>query len=59
MVWTFTKVNVQSMRKIAQMFVYFSESSNFKSVQKFDRNTFDIKPNYFKKQCSSSSFLLT
>ena len=28
MVWTF-KVNVQSMRKIAQIFVCFSESPNF------------------------------
>ena len=32
MVWTFTKVNVQSMRKSAQIFVCFSESPNFKKI---------------------------
>ena len=42
MVWTFTlKVNVQSMRKIAQIFVCFSESPNFKKEQKnLDINSF-------------------
>ena len=37
-IWTFTKVNVQSMRKISQIFVCFSESPNF--IMKFPLSTY-------------------
>ena len=34
MVWTFTKVNVQTMRKIKQIYVIFLENLNFILIMK-------------------------
>ena len=39
--------------------IYFLTTSHSANQQKQLGNYYILKPNYFKKQCSSSSFLLT
>ena len=55
LLWTYNRTG----QKILYSSMTFFSRKNSRMAQKFWNLTCILKPNYFKEQCSSSSFLLT